>query len=296
MSTASSSRSVAGPASTGSGSDTIRSPSIDRRALRAGLHDDGYVVFRGAVTPDRCDAVLGAIADELDLRVGDPASWDNVSSELDEVPLRGHQSQWDIRQDPAIHRIWSAVWGNERLWADRNACRFTPPWRPGRAEELALHWDLDPRDASTQWYPGILALTDAGPSEGGFCCAPGLLHDRDRWPTAWPAGRAGVEYRPDPVDPEEVIEVPLRQGDLLIFDSHLPHGTVRNRGPAPRVVFYLQLFPAGTREEAAANVADHLAGIAPPWWRHKPGHDRVEPGPPATLSALGRRLIGIDSW
>jgi hypothetical protein len=61
-------------------------------------------------------------------------------------------------------------------------------------------------------------------------------------------------------------------------------------------VFYLQMFPAGTAEEGAANINDHLAGITPPYWRWKPGHSRAEPWPPATLNGHGERLLGIRSW
>lgn len=270
---------------------------FDVREIRAGLFNEGYVVLRGAVPKARCDAVLRAIDEELGIRVDDESTWDRVSTELDEVPLWGHQSQWEIRQDPAIYRIWVTVWGTERLWAARTSCRFTPPRRPGHraAEPLPLHWDVDPWDPETQWFPGILALTDAAPGEGGFRCSPVLLHNRDRWPTTWPRDERGTEYRVVD-DRADVVEVPLEVGDLLIFDSHLPHGTVPNNGEHPRVVFYLQMFPEGTAEEAERNVADHLAGLAPPWWRWKPGHDRAEPGPPARLSPLGRRLIGLDRW
>ena len=90
--------------------------------------------------------------------------------------------------------------------------------------------------------------------------------------------------------------MPLGVGDLLVFDNHLPHGTVRNLSDQPRAVFYVQMFPTGTPEEAAASMADHNAGVASPWWRWKPGHDRAEPGPPAKLNLQGRRLLGIDGW
>ena len=269
---------------------------IEARAVRAGLINDGYIVFRGAVPVALCEAVLEAIGTELGIRIGDPQSWDRVSSEIEEVPLRGHQSQWDIRQLPDLYAIWSTVWGTERLWVDRNACRFTPPWSDGRAEPLPLHWDVDPHDRDVLWYQGILALTDAPAGAGGFRCAPSVMHNRDRWPTTWQRSRHGVEYRPVGVTDEEVVEIPLGVGDLLVFDSHLPHGTVRNVSSSPRVAFVLQMFPEGSRAEAEANVADHLAGVAPPWWRWKPGHDRVEPGPPATLTGHGERLIGMSPY
>lgn len=269
---------------------------IDVQAVRSGLNNDGYIVFRNAVPTAPCQAVLEAIGHELDIWIDKPSSWERVSHEIDQVPLWGHQSQWNIRELSDLHAIWSAVWGTERLWVDRNSCRFTPPWQPGRADALPLHWDVDPRDREQQWYQGFVALTASPAGCGGFRCAPGVMGNRDRWPDTWMTTSHGTEYRPDLVGEDEIIEVPLDVGDLLVFDHHLPHGTVRNLSDEPRAVFYLQMFPTGTPEEAAANIADHNAGIAPPWWRWKPGHDRVEPGPPARLNIQGRRLLGMESW
>jgi hypothetical protein len=269
---------------------------ISARAVRSALTNHGYIVFRGAVPPLRCQAVLDAIGHELDIWVDDPSSWRRISHEVDQVPLWGHQSQWDIRQLPDLHAIWRTVWGTERLWVSRDSCRFTPPWRQERAEALPLHWDVDPRDGDSEWFQGIVALTDCPPASGGFRCAPNVMHNRDRWPKSWTAGPHGVEFRPERVDEAEIIEVPLGVGDVLVFDNHLPHGTVRNLSDQPRAVFYMQMFPIGTPKEAAENVADHNAGVASPWWRWKPGHDRVEPGPPATLNLQGKRLLGLDTW
>ena len=113
-----------------------RDTPIDAKAVRLALVNDGYIVVRGAVPPSYCEAVLEAIGQELDIWVDHPASWERVSRELDQVPLWGHQSLWNIRQLPGLHAIWSAVWGSQRLWVDRNSCRFTPPLRgpwPGEA-------------------------------------------------------------------------------------------------------------------------------------------------------------------
>jgi len=262
----------------------------------ASLAEDGYAVYREAVPVPMCEAVLGAIADELGIRVDDPGSWDRVSGYVDQVPLWGHQSQWDIRQLPVLHRIWSDIWGTEQLWVDLNSCRFTPPWRPGRADRLQIHWDVDPWNDQVCWRPGVLALTDAGPAAGGLCCVPSLLHDRHAWPKQWSQrGPEGYVYQPD-VRGREIVEVPMQAGDLVVMDSKLPHGTVRNQSDRPRVVFYLQFFPAGTPEEAAERVADYQAGRCPSFWRWKPGHDRLEPGPPAQLNKHGRRLLGLEPW
>ncbi len=45
---------------------------IDARAVRAGLINDGYVVFRDAVPAELCDAVLDAIGTELGIWIDDP--------------------------------------------------------------------------------------------------------------------------------------------------------------------------------------------------------------------------------
>jgi len=270
--------------------------SIDAKAVRSALTNDGFIVFPQAVPVADCHAVLDAIGHDLGIWIDDPDTWDRVSHDIDQVPIWGHQSQWNIRQRRHLHTIWTTVWGTHRLWVDRNSNRFTPPWRPGRADALPLHWDLDPRDRNHLWYQGLVALTDAPEGAGGFRCAPSVMHNRDRWPTTWATSKYGTEYWPEPVADHEVVEVPLHAGDLLVFANHLPHGTVRNLSDQPRAVFYLQMFPAGTPEEAAINIADHLAGVAPSWWRWKPGHDRVEPWPHATLDDHGERLLGLTPW
>ncbi|MEO8692357.1 MAG: phytanoyl-CoA dioxygenase family protein [Acidimicrobiales bacterium] len=205
-----------------------------------------------------------------------------------------HQSQWNIRQLPVLYEIWSSIWNRHDLWTDINSCRVTPPWREGNADALPIHFDVDPHDSTQQWYPGIVALTDAPRGQGGFRCVPSMFRDRASWPTAWPTSRHGVEYRPA-TEGHEVVEVPLRKGDLLILDSHLPHGTTRTTGPSPRAVFYLQLHPCGTESERRTRLDDVRLGRCPSWWRWKPGHDRLDPRTPE-LTAIGHRLLGTIAW
>lgn len=269
---------------------------MDAKAIRVALENDGYFVVRAAVPVDMCLAVLDAIRDDQGVSVDDPDSWDRVSSHIDQVPVWGHQSQWDIRELPQLHSLFSKVWGTHRLWADRNSCRFTPPWREGRAKPLPIHWDVDPRDPSQLWYQGVLALTPAPPGGGGFRCVPTLMYNRDRWPRTWTTTDYGTEYWPDSVSDEEIVEVPAEVGDLIVFSSRLPHGTVKNLTEQPRAAFYVQLFPEGSPEEASIRTSEHHEGIAPAWWRWKPGHDRAEPWPAAQLSEHGKRLLGELPW
>jgi hypothetical protein len=259
------------------------------------LEADGYLVVRGAVPRLMCERVVEAIGSQLGIGVDDPATWHLVSSEVDQVPLWGHQSQWDIRELPSLHAGWAGIWGTEALWVDMASCRFTPPWRPGRADALPIHWDNDPRVEHPRWYAGVLALTDAPAGHGGFRCAPALTHDRDRWPTEWTQTQYGTEYRPL-VHSSEIVDVPLAAGDLVILHPQLAHGTVRNEGDSPRVAFYIQFFPEGDDDARRERVDDYANGRCPSFWRWKPGHDRIEPGPPARLTPHGRKLLGLDRW
>lgn len=265
------------------------------RLWLASLRTDGYAVLPQKVPVAMCDAVLDAIGDTLGIRADDPATWDRVSAEIDQVPMWNHPAQWAIRQLPELHELWAAIWERPDLWVDVNSCRFTPPTTAGRAEPLPLHFDVDPRDPAQQWYPAVVALTDAPAGHGGFRCVPSLFRDPGRWPTEWVETDHGTEYQvADPGD--EIVEVPVRRGDLLIWDTHLPHGTVANRGSTPRAVFYLQMHPPGNEEQRLERVADVDAGRCPPWWRWKPGHDRLDRHEDMALTPLGERLLGRVRW
>jgi hypothetical protein len=75
------------------------------RAIRLALENHGYFVWRQAVDPMLCKAVLDAIGNDIGIWVDQPSTWDRVSSQLDQVPVWGHQSQWDIRRmSPAAAR------------------------------------------------------------------------------------------------------------------------------------------------------------------------------------------------
>ena len=256
--------------------------------VRESLAAQGYAVVAGAVPAPMCEAVLTALVDVLGIDIDDEATWGRIGTDLDMVPMWGHQSQWEIRQLPLLHRVWSALWERTDLWADINSCRITPPWQPGNADALPIHFDVDPHDATLQWFPGLVALSDTPAGHGGFRCVPSLYRDRERWPTTWPAPG---EFQPPLDSSDQIVEVPMRMGDLLIWDSHLPHGTVRNCGTRPRAVLYLQQHPPGTDAELAERLREVTTGAAPQWVRWKPGHDRLDHHP-LTLTEFGSRLLG----
>lgn len=261
------------------------------------FHEQGWARVAGAVPRALCDAAVGVLERECGVPVNDPAHWSEYGGDgRDLVPLWGHQALWDIRQHPALHAIWSALWGTQALWVTLDSCRFTPPWSPGHADALPLHWDHDPHDAAARNIQGVLALTDTAADQGGFRCLPGLHRAPEAWPSAPVRNDDGEEDWVADAAGRTIAHVPAAAGDLILWESRLPHGNSKNCSDRPRLAFYVAMSLARETKLAEASIESWRSGRCVPWWRTRRGYDRVEPWPPARLSPLGRRLLGLDPW
>jgi ectoine hydroxylase-related dioxygenase (phytanoyl-CoA dioxygenase family) len=92
----------------------------------------------------------------------------------------------------------------------------------------------------------------------------------------------------------------MKAGDLLIFNSMLPHGIRPNHSDRPRIAQYLSMTPAEKENEELRE------------WRIKSWRDRIAPegyafpGDPrkweqkhaetAELTELGKKLLGLKNW
>lgn len=260
------------------------------------LRREGWLRVANAVPRALCDRLVEVLDRELDVPLHDESRWDEYGGYMaDLVPIWGHQAQWDIRQHPDMHRIWSTLWGTDALIVSLDSCRFTPPWRAGHTEPFAIHWDRDPRDAG-RMLQSVLALTDTATDQGGFRCVPSLFSDRDAWPTRMTQDVDGDDAWLADIAGRDVVHVPARAGDLIVWDATLPHGNSKNLSGRPRLAFYILMRPADDPVWRADAIDSWRSGRCVPAWRDRPGYDHVEPWPPATLTPLGRRLIGLDAW
>jgi len=237
----------------------------------AQLRNRGYTVVPGVVEPPVIARLLAALRDVGGIDVEDPATWPGKRTQ---VPMGGHQAQWDVRQHPGVHAVFAEVYGDERLAVsqDRLGVKL-----PGEGP-LGIHLDEDP-DTGPRVYGGLVYLTDAPAERGAFCCVPSLRGTRE-----------GFGSPPD-LDGHEIVPVPGRAGDLVLWDIRLQHGNMANRDRSPRVVQYVSMFPHGAWRDTPE---DHQR-----LWRE--GRDwQDEKGPPdhepAELTALGRRLVGLDPY
>jgi hypothetical protein len=99
----------------------------------------------------------------------------------------------------------------------------------------------------------------------------------------------------------EIVSVPMKAGDLLIFNSLLAHGIRPNTSTdRVRMAQYISMYPA--QEE---NTEEREARVRS--WRNREVPQRMAfPGDPrdwertryetATLTPLGEKLLGLQSW
>ena len=272
--------------------------------LRAHLVEHGYLVVPGVVPAALCDAVVAATCAFVGVDIDDAATWPNCQAQGHGiVPLHHHQSLWDVRQLPALHAVFAAVYGTPALWVTLDRVSFKLPTSL-RAEPFRMdgvHWDGDPRRDAPLAVQGLVYLTDTPAEQGAFAMVPSLYRDLDAWLAP---GRSDAEVaRPD-VRGHELVRVPGRQGDLVLWHRRMPHTSTPNDGTRPRLVQYVSMDPAPAADtpDAEAMHKKHARLTLerhPPAWalrQRVPGQQDPEPGPALRLDALGRRLAGIDRW
>ncbi|MFI1072970.1 phytanoyl-CoA dioxygenase family protein [Streptomyces puniciscabiei] len=282
----------------------------------------GYVVVREAITPGEAKQLLDFAWEFQGLDPDRPDTWyaePPFRSELDRhlfiygfVEAYHHQLIWDSRQTQRVYDAFVDVWDCPELWVTLDRLNLNPPNIRTRSRSLIeptdegfdieLHWDVDTTLAVLpQRVQGIIALGDTRPELGGFQCAPELFRRFEEWRVAQPPGRDPVRPGTDRAE-FPVVRPDLQAGDLLIFNGLLAHGVAPNLSDnGVRAVQYLSMMPALEEHTALRDSRiDSWRTLATPDWNatllgdaRTPEADRYGP---ATLTPLGRRLLGLDSW
>lgn len=265
---------------------------------RARFFDQGYLVVENVVPPDLCAQVRAVISEFTGVVEEDRSTWCRQGTQGHGiVPVHHAQALWDVRQLPAMHAAFAALYGTERLWVtiDRVSVKvpaslFDAPYRVD-----PLHWDGDPRRGGELSIQGLVYLTDTPPEQGAFCCVPGLFRELDQWLPLH-------QHDPNPLQPDctgyELSPIGGPAGSLVLWDRRMPHTSTANLGDRPRWVQYVAMNPAGDETARAALARLHREKRAPGWAlrQNVAGQLNPEPGEPAMLTPLGRRLAGVDAW
>jgi ectoine hydroxylase-related dioxygenase (phytanoyl-CoA dioxygenase family) len=268
----------------------------------------GYVIVPDAVPHDNIERLKALLWEFQEMDPADPATWtrpqrrDHAMAELNNtgmVEIYNHQYLWDNRQHPRVHDAFVDIWDTEELWVTIDRANLNPPNREARSSNGFIHWDadttLDPLPVNCQ---GVLSLMDTDAETGGFQCVPELFRTLETWRRTQPADRNGFVADTTGF---EVVNVPMKAGDLLIFNSLLAHGIRPNRSAdRVRMAQYIAMTPAD--ESNAALRETRIAS----WRDREPPKGYAFPGDPrewektryrrADLSPLGERLLGLRSW
>lgn len=305
---------IPGNPSTAKSSATQLNDRSNGRPLRVLSEEDwafwihnGYIVIKNAVPRQQAADTAAFLWEFEEKDPADPTTWytaPRAEMKMKELTNTGmvevynHQQLWNNRQAPRVYEAFTDIWGTDKLWVTIDRANLNFPIRPGFEYKGFIHWDYDPETKPVN-VQGVLALADqTDENMGGFQCIPELYRTYDTWKLSQPADRD--HFKPDTTG-FDIVKVKMEAGDLLIFNSLLPHGIRPNlSGDKVRIAQYISMMPAEEDNEPLRQ------------WRIRSWHDRIAPegyafpGDPrnweqtkydrATLTPLGKKLLGLEPW
>ena len=274
------------------------------------FESQGYVKLVHAVPVEQAAAAADAIWQFLGMDHNDPDDWYRPPHSPDGmVDIHQHQALWDNRQSPRIYRAFCQLWKTEKLWVSLDRASMKPPVNPkypAWQHPPFLHWDAPLIETPIKFgIQGVLCLSDTSADQGGFHCIPGMHLEVLEWSRKSPEQR-GVPILP--LDEKRVRPIAANAGDLILWHRALPHGSGINRTDLPRLAQYILCTPAGYEISAGhsadaprASMYEELRQQRIAQWERRIGPwgsapDPREAGPPADLTPLGRKLLGLDAW
>lgn len=204
--------------------------------------EQGFIVLRDAVTRENLDRTSKIIWRAVGGDPGDPTTWYDNASQRTMVQIFQHPALLSNRRSPRIHKGFAQLWGTSDLCVTTDRCGFSAPLRKHETSRSPpLHWDIDFKQPEQMGTQGVLYLTDTHESQGAFSVVPGFHRRLKDWLAGLPAGAD-----PNIQDLEALGPFPIagRAGDLIIWHPSLPHGSRPNHHQRPRLVHYINMYPA----------------------------------------------------
>jgi hypothetical protein len=264
------------------------------------FHTDGYLVVPDVVPIALTQQVIDAILTFSQIDLEDQLTW--YQSSFDGhgiVPLHHHQALWDVRQHPAVHAVYADLYDDQELWVSMDRASYKPPahlagsqtrsWR-----RQAVHWDCDPWSFTGTSIQGLVYLTDTRINQGPFACIPSVYRQLDDYLDKHRDDASRL--RPKLAD--QLTGIAGTAGSLVAFNRRMPHTSLLNESHEHRFVQYLNMELVGDEQQRLKRIDEWQSKMPPAWAiEQKVPHQQLpEPGGPAQLSALGRKLVGVDMW
>ncbi|OJJ07528.1 hypothetical protein ASPVEDRAFT_88776 [Aspergillus versicolor CBS 583.65] len=236
--------------------------------FRDALNRDGYAVIKGAIPRDRA----ATYADEfytylegfdLGYNRSDPSSIKPanlpVINEKGMILAYGvtHEKWvWDIRGEPGVVDSFAKVYGDDDLIVSFDVVNVQFAHRENMPENKPWpHQDQDPAKPGFRCLQGLVNLNPCGPNDGGLIVCPGghkvseqfhrEMASEPRIPAWTPEWfgftENGMKWLAD--HGLEWVKVCAEPGDLIVWDSRVPHYNLPPKGENDRLAVYTCYMP-----------------------------------------------------
>ena len=307
---------IPGNPSTAKSSELILNQRIDNSELKSLTEsqwsfwkENGYVIVKEAISKKQAEKTALFLWEFEEKDPLDKKSWyapPRAEMKMKElagtgmVEVYNHQLLWENRQTPGIYDAFVDIWGTDRLWVTIDRANLNFPQKKGFEKKGFIHWDYDP-STNPQNVQGVIALSDQmDPLMGGFQCIPWLFKNFNSWIKTQEKGYNPFMPNLKGIE-DKIVKVGLEKGDLLIFNSLLPHGIRPNLSiDKVRIAQYISMMPAQEDNKALKDwrVQSWKERIAPEGYAF-PGDPRnleKEKFKTAKLTVLGQKLLGLKNW
>jgi len=255
-------------------------PLTDEAALVQAWFRYGVVVGKALIAPNLCERAITRIHELIrelsngSCNLSDEATYDALPKDSSGVSIisRGF---FEVYHDAVLARIRQAVrlylyhvllWERADLWTSFDRLGMKLP-RHIESEGLPLHVDQNPNvHAGFRTTQGVLALRDCPLERGTTVVVSGSKRLFSAYGSM--ARNRGEYVELDPTDPAAIEltrsaqPLPLRQGDVLSWDSRTTHANTSNVSDETRYIALISAGPAREDSEAmqAARAKAFLSG------------------------------------
>ena len=204
---------------------------------------NGYVVVKGAVSKEDCEATQQAIWDFLEMDADQKESWYKRHENQKGLMLNfsDHETLNKNRFSPRIKKAYEQLYNTTNIYKTIDKVSFNPPeTNDFTFLGSALHWDTSLKQPIKFGLQGLLYLTDCGVNDGAFHCVAGFHNQINQW-----LNNLEPNENPRVKALETLVPKPIlgNAGDFIIWDNKLPHCATPNKGKSPRMVQYLTYLP-----------------------------------------------------
>jgi len=226
------------------------------------MEKNGYLVLPGLINHDLCDQIVEEMFHfgEKLLAIDQKGDFTSKGNRL--LPFHGCVDMWHVpsiyqlRQHPYLYSIFAQLCKTPRLCATIERVGMKPPpvvsgdsvpgfSKNGKSKvfgqtKLELHTDLNPWFSAPHQpqFQASVCLRDCPRGGGGFFLLPGfhLADKMNEYKRRYEAVEKAVPPNSNEVfcpfldssHAKEVVEIPMKRGDLVIWNSFLPHASGLN--------------------------------------------------------------------